>query len=228
MIKYLFINSFKWKGTYNQMQFNGHPLEKKVYRSLYNKNTKIYSLIFDKIGSQHQAVPLDSLEVDNETCYHKITELTKANIINLDIEETELDKIINWMDTDNNDITPKLPAPLQNLINESLRQSSEDIEFLRKVTQSFEELLLHNTIYAEILLETAKQLKDYSLETVFDPANELELDRDRGAAANISKAMRLLKDYSQSLRDGGEQQYDLDNALIAIIREKERRILNEL
>lgn len=231
MIRYLFVNSFKWKDTFNQMQFNGHPLEKQVYRSLYNNSTKIYSLIFTKIGEQHQALPLEVLEADNEGCTYKVTELARTNILDHEIDETELDKIINWMDTDNNDLTPRqqqLPVPLQNLMNESFRQAQQDEEFLKKVYVAFEELNLHNTIYAEILLKLAEQLREYSLETVFDPANDLELDRDRGAAANITKAMRLLRDYSLSIREGGEQEYDLNNAIIALVREKERRTLNEL
>jgi hypothetical protein len=37
-----------------------------------------------------------------------------------------------------------------------------------------------------------------------------------------------LKYYSEPIRQGGEEEDDLDTALLAIIREKERRILNEI
>lgn len=118
--------------------------------------------------------------------------------------------------------------PYGNLIAAMKRQTTEDKIFTNKALVVLEELNLHNSIYAELLIKLAKTLVTYSINSIEDPAGELELDRDRGLSVNIAAAMRALDIYSWHSRDGGEQNVDLDAALLAILREKERRIINEI
>jgi len=231
-IKYVFINSFKWNDTYNQVRFNGLPNDNTICRCLYNEGSKIYSLIVDETRKPYDAIVLDQLKLDTEICTATMTDLNKENILDIEIPETELDKILKWMDNDNEDLKPKkqlaLPASTQagfeNLLNRAKQQAEEDQLFMQEVYNAFENLNLHNSIYAEVLIELAHRLVDYSLSTVDDPGAELELDRDRGMSVNLAKALRSLKYYSEPIRQGGEEEDDLDTALLAIIREKERRI----
>jgi len=236
-IKYVFINSFKWNDTYNQVRFNGLPNENTVCRCLYNDGSKIYSLIVDESKRPYDAIILDQLNIDTEICTAMLTDLNNENILDvINIPEVELDKMIKWMENDNEDLKPKqqlaLPpsaqAGFENLLHRAKQQAEEDQLFMQEVYRAFEELNLHNSIYAELLIELAHRLVDYSLSTVDDPGAELELDRDRGMSANLAKALRSLKYYSEPIRHGGEDEDDLDTALLAIMREKERRILNEI
>lgn len=118
--------------------------------------------------------------------------------------------------------------PYGRLLKAMQKQSEEDQVFLHKATTAIEELNLHNSIYAEQIIGVAKLLTTFTIATVEDPAAELELDRDRGMSVNLAAAMRCLNDYSAPLREGGEQMVELDRAILAIFREKERRILNEI
>lgn len=118
--------------------------------------------------------------------------------------------------------------PYSRIIKAMIKQEKEDNIFMQKVEAAFEELNLHNSIYAELLIKLAGTLVTYSINSIEDPAGELELDRDRGLSVNIARGIRALKDYSAPLREFGEQMVDLDAALLAIFREKERRILNEI
>lgn len=118
--------------------------------------------------------------------------------------------------------------PYNRLLNAMKRQEVEDKIFIDKVVEAFTDLNLHNSIYAEFLLELASLLCQHSLCTVVDPAGEMELDRDRGMSLNIGPAIRALSKYASPLREGGEQYRELMVAIVSIVREKERRILNEL
>lgn len=118
--------------------------------------------------------------------------------------------------------------PYNNLIAAMNRQSAEDKILLENAVLAFEELNLHNSIYAVQLINLAKTLVTYSINSIDDPAGELELDRERGMTVNIAAGIRALDEYSKPLREGGEQLVDLNAALLAIFREKERRILNEI
>lgn len=118
--------------------------------------------------------------------------------------------------------------PYSRIVKAMIRQQREDEVFMTRVQTAFEELNLHNSIYAELLVKLAGTLVTYSINSIEDPAGELELDRDRGMTVNVAAAVRGLKDYSAPLREFGEQIVDLDKSLLAIFREKERRILNDL
>lgn len=232
IVKYLYVSHFKWKDTFHQVNYEGHPMENKVYRSVYHPDSKVYSLIFREKTYPYEAIVFDDLTLDTPVCTCDISLLTKENLLNHNLEETELDKIIKWMENDNEDIKPKrqetLPVPLSDFFSAIKKQSDDDKRLFREMAQSFEELNLHNTIYCELVIELVKRLKDYSIDTVNDPASELELDADRGLSVNIARAMRDLRQYSLPVRSGGEVIEDLNDCLLAIFREKERLVLNRI
>ena len=119
-------------------------------------------------------------------------------------------------------------VPYGNLIRAMKQQSEEDKIFMQEVALAFEDLNLHNSIYAQELVKLARTLRCYSIESVDDPAAELELDRDRGLSINVGTAIRALDHYAKPLRKDGEKLIHLDIALVSLFREKERRILNEI
>lgn len=233
IVKYIYVKDFNWAEPFNKMNYEGHFKNKEVYRAIYHPTSNVYSVIFREVRIPFEAIVFDDLKVDNAICTCEMVEITKENILELNITEKELDKMIKWMETKNEDINPprkenNLPIPFQNLFNEMKRQESEDTKLMFEMNKAFDELNLHNTIYCELILALTKQLKDYTLNTIEDAASELELDGDRGLSVNIAKAMRSLQQYALPLRRGGEEEVDLDEALFAIFREKERRVLNNI
>lgn len=118
-------------------------------------------------------------------------------------------------------------TPYKRLVTAMKEQEEEDKEFLQEATASIEELNLHNSIHAEEIVNLTNRLTYLNVEKFGDPANELSLD-ERGMSLNMGAALSSLYNYTQLVEDGGEQMDDLDTALIAIFKEKERRILNEI
>lgn len=114
-------------------------------------------------------------------------------------------------------------APYNRLINAMKQQAEEDKEFMEDVQEVFEDLNLHNSIYAELLLELARALTSFSIDGVDDPTSELEIDEYLGKGINLHSAIGSLHDYAKN-----DDDVNLDVALAYILREKERRILNEL
>lgn len=112
--------------------------------------------------------------------------------------------------------------PYTRLIKAMKEQSEEDKQFMQRVNTAFEALNLHNSIYAELLVDLAEILTEITIEHQ-SPASELELDEQHGAGINLYSAIGSLYDYLE-----GDDDVCLDVALAHIFREKERRILNEI
>ncbi len=228
-INYLYVEEFTWSQQIYNSMYEGHPKEGGVYRAAYNPESGWHFVIISE-ASPVKAIVIPSLVSENGIDWvGKIVNLTKENIINYNLKEEQLDEIIKWMDSNSEDIfKPQIPAPLQALQRAMDDQQQEDQAFLLHAIGVLEQLQLHNVINLDIIVEISEQLISDSLRSMDSPVSKLKLDKNNGLGANIADALTHITNYTSEDRRTNQDPDDLDRAIIALIRERERRILNEL
>lgn len=216
---FLYIDKFKWSSIDHQVSYEGHPKEGRVYKSFYNENDKTYTISL--IGDRGILIQDLNGDPDNYCYSSKIQILTKENILDLQIQDEDLDKMIR-------DMEPQQQPPINNLMIAIQRQENEERAFIQDFIDKVTQLYTVNSIQAEVVLDIVDSLFNYNLSKNDDSAGRLELDKNRGLSINIGAAYRALDSYSSEDRRMGEHHEDLITASMAIIREAERRILNDL
>jgi len=215
---FLFIEKFKWTNLEHTVIYEGHPKEGRVYKSFYNQNDNTYTIGL----TENRAVMIQELNADSSDFSYssKIHTLTKENLLDFNIEDEDLDKIINWMEPQE--------QPINNLVIAMQRQEIDEKQFLQNFINKVSQLYNINTIQAEVLMDVVEALYDNNLYQVNDTVSRLELDRDRGLSVNICRAFRALDNYSGEDRRTSEDYEDLMTAIVSTVREAERRIVNDL
>lgn len=112
--------------------------------------------------------------------------------------------------------------PYRTLLVAMKEQDEEDKQFFERAQSAMEDLNLHNSIAADLVVQLAEDLTEYALTSDLDGLAEMEIDRIYGKGINLYLIVHALNEYEEE--DNTEY---LDVALAYILREKERRILNE-
>jgi hypothetical protein len=235
-VKYVFIKSFEWNSAEDRVRFNGHPHQSEVYRMIHHNQSKTDSIIIS-VNNQVDALTFDKL-VDKEpdkVYTSEILEITLENILDFDLSTKELDKLLEWMDSKNEDLLRKLnpnhnqnllPQPIITALAESMIDKfQEDTEDMNHAQMVMGDLLSLNSHQFYIILEIVQALIDYNLGDE-DPSKFL-LMGDKGLAINMADAMRSLAQYSSGPKMGEERE-QLLGAVLAIATELERRDLLNL
>lgn len=229
VVKYLVCKRWSYHDLADNEKFQGEPRQGSVYRAAYNTKTNSYRLILNE--NPINALLIDSLiSTESQQGSYELAELTKYNILDFDLKESELDKIINWKHKNNTDLYPT-DLPQDNLVvinfQAALAQHQhEEAERFAWMTEEMDNLDQVNSLHFEILVELAAYLTEFNLLRHEDPL-DLALDEDMGKGVNVSRAQSYLKKYVGKDRKTNDEREDIITAIYHLITELERRDLNE-
>lgn len=229
--KFFYVSKFEWGNPMDHERNLGHPKEKKVYRGWINKDTNTYRIAYD----MKNAIWLDKLKVTEEHIGYTsdISELTINNILDFPIEESDLENMIKWLESDNADLKqavlgPKIQeAQIIAIINKSMQppQSEQDIEGFINSAEELHSLdpLAFEHIWAlmDFILESMHSLPEGSFDADFIAKGP------QGAPINIYNAITCLNRYIGDNRKTNLEPEDLQKAMHHILSELIRAEVNE-
>lgn len=223
-IKYLFIKKFSWNETWDKERFQGHPREGEVYRSIYNPKTNNNKLIINPPPGGDSLL----LEDFKNTYEGEIIEITPQTLLECNLPEGNLDKLIQWLESENKDLKDlyQQPAPLQILQQAMSSQEYDEQQALNRAINILAELYNINGEVFDIVLALAEGMIQYTIERESDPTNFLMMG-ERGAAINIREAVIHLNRYVGPDRRTDLDKNDLYESIKYIIQEIERIKLNK-
>lgn len=198
----LYMNEFKHLDQGTKEYYGGHPIAKRVYRTIHNKDTDTYRVIHSQ-GVRPNALSFSSLAMNNETFNYQMIALNSRNIIDYEILEEDLDKIIGW--GDNSDIkriltegrvvgtTQDAPSFLEDFANHFVKVIEDD-----KKMDVFEKL----EEYSETAVGTLEDLAEHIMkggELSLENMN-LSIDDVFGPGINIGNAQQAIYKYTSDHR----------------------------
>jgi hypothetical protein len=231
-IQYVYIKSWKYVEPLLNEKFYGHPTPGRVYRAGYNNVTKSYRFYLENSEALYVHQLINKNEEEGYVC--ECVTLTKENALTLNIQEEDLDKLIIWIESNNQDILKPQITPesfpmflLQALNNAENERYNEEAERMAEITEALTDLDAVNSIQVEVILDLVEYLYNQNLER-HDDINNIALDESHGLGTNISRAQDKLKIYAGSDRRTNENKQDLLSAISHLIVEAERRNIHQL
>ena len=197
----LYVNQFRWFDQHTTEQMGGHLKQKRVYRAVFNSDTGSYKVVYAYDRSS-QAIILTDLQqaTDQKDGYTaNISILTKANMVDFEICEEDLDNIIKWKDhKDLNQIIEEgrirmEPSPEQNFIQELFRVAKPN-DMMREYTESSRELFSISPLHHDGLLDLIEHIKGNKLGSI--EAMNLTMDEYFGPGINIGNAYEAMARYT--------------------------------
>jgi hypothetical protein len=238
-VVYLFVNKFDWLLTMDKESNVGHPKPGKVYRAIYNNQTDSYRITY-KIGNTYQAVLIPSLVNSDETNGYlsDIRRITKKNILDFEITESDLDQLNQWIDISNKDLLDQMwnSKPKVEVINIDSDEMLAKImgDFIKDTdpdhTRMLEKMYLlreQNAPVSWVIGYLVEYLLDEPIEESPFDINSLSLDKTHGAGVNISAAIQKLSRYCGSNRRTNMSEEDLLGAIRDLLKEVERRLITD-
>lgn len=215
-IKYLLIKKFTYHDPQEAEAMCGHPIVGRIYRSVFNINTKHHRLLLP----ESVVMGFNQLEGTSEGASFELVEITTDNILDYNIVEEDFEVFHK----SNDDI---FTSPIEILgieaLKEKIQESMEDeIDFSQRASHAVLSLYQANPAKAEILIELAEYLNEQDLNAVSDITNWMRYHPSKGSFVNIAKALKALDKYSGEDKRTNEDDNDLFKALEAIVVELER------
>lgn len=218
-VKHIYIKKFKYNNPEIAESMCGHPISNRVYKSIFNINTKHHRLLLP----DGVVMGFDVLNGSNPDAEYDLIEITLDNILDFDIQETDLDLMLK------EDQSPTFEIIGLEKLQEALNQQGMDeVDFSQRASEAVLGLFHANPLKAEILVDLANYLSDADLDSYEDIANHIRHHPTSGKGLNIAQALRALDSYNDDSRRTGEDMEDLFVALEAIVTEMERKIENGL
>jgi hypothetical protein len=219
-IQYYYSKDFRWIDPMLSEQFQGHPRPGQVYRAIVNDSTKNIKVIV----SENTAVVInDFLHGIHYEGY--LTPLTLENILELNLEEKELDRIIKWQERDHADLkrlynpqqTTGEHVVLQTLANAMNQQAGEEREDITRATNLLAALRITDSVGFELILELIDALGHESMSD--EPSRALATDPRFSTGINVSRAMNSLCRYIGDDKRTNYDREDLIEAFLGIVNE---------
>lgn len=205
IVKYILVRKFQYHHPDLTESFAGHPAAGKVYRSVYNVNSKHHRLILP----DGVYMGFNQLVGSSEGADFELEEITIENILDFDIKEEDLE--IFLQSNDDLFIESKMTTA-----------DNEEINFSQRASEAVLGLYNINSLKGEILVRIANCLIELEMVSHEDGASDLRFHPDHGAGVNISDALRALGRYTSPNKKIGGEEGDLFIALESIITELER------
>lgn len=245
-IVYLYTHKFEYgNNPISKEENGGHPKPKTIYRAIYNTDTNTYRLIYNisKEGLSFVFIPKLADHDEESGLSVDIKILTKKNILDFSISESNLNELLNWLKTDNKDIkeitgdiSAKPPKKAQKKEKEtvpaSIPQNKGSIKLPPEVVQ-FLNLGIELEKVDPIIFGTMFDLLVYLNQNVYTDTgivstSWLKLDKDHGAGVNVSAAVEKLSKYLGQDRRTNLDDKDLMGAIKDLLTEKSRRNYHEI
>jgi hypothetical protein len=220
-VKYLYVKSWKWGTQQEHENFQGKPEAGDVCWSGYNNKTKSYRMM---IGDKpfYIATLISPEEILAE---YELVEITKDNILDLNIAEAELDKILKMKDR-----TFMNQEPQQNIVvkidQEMLEMMRADEQRVEKAIDAFHYLLELNIDHFDILVELNEAMAEENL-LEHDSLTQALSESEHGVGLNIGGTLAALSRYVGDDRRTNLNREDLITAAIGIVKELARLKINE-
>lgn len=234
--KYLFVKKFKWIDITRAEVYQGHPRAGMVYRAIHGNNTNNYKVVI----SPTNTLLTDELIVTEEqedSLVCEMVEITKQNIIQLNIPEKELDRLSAWITNGNQDLKsmyqpPQPPVQImqQGLIrlkNAMMAQEDEESKAMAKAERVMGGVYVTNPVAFDLILEMADAIFQYDLLRQQSSTLGLTLGAE-GKGINCHQALENIHEYLSPVKQGGDERISVKQAIIHLYSELERRILNDL
>lgn len=215
-VRYIFIKKFEFRDSYEKEALCGHPLIGRIYRSVFNVNTKHHRLLLP----DGVIMGFDTLVGSQVGADFELIDIDITNILDFDITEEDLSLFLKPnTDIFNENIVIGGLENLQNAINQN--EADED-DASHRASHIIMDLYRISPQKFEIILELSERLIELELHTHEDIAHYLRYDPEKGLALNIAPALRALDTYAGTSRKTSQDPEDLYEALESIIVELER------
>jgi hypothetical protein len=230
---YLYIKSFRWTNPEAAEVYAGHPKVGEVYRTIYNPSMGLYRLMVGNESGLKFHKLISANEGEDHQC--EMIEITRSNIIQLDLPERTLDKMIKWMDTDNKDLKKwyepnqaeqSIAKGLQSLSIAIHRQDLDETKAMREAETVLKGLYIVNTNLFNLVLEIADKLGEWTMMREGLAVTPIALGPE-GKGYNIANAMDELDTYLSPVKQGGDDRGEVIAAIMNLFTELERREIQE-
>lgn len=212
-VKHIYIKKFKYNNPEIAESMCGHPISNRVYKSIFNINTKHHRLLLP----DGVIMGFDVLNGSNPDAEYDLIEITLDNILDFDIQETDLDLMLK------EDQSPTFEIIGFEKLQEALNQQGMDeVDFSQRASEAVLGLFHANPLKAEILVDLANYLSDADLDSYSDPSNHLRFHPKYGAGVSLAKALQALDRYTCENRRISENIGDLFETMEACVTEIER------
>ena len=230
---YLYVDKFQWSSHVDSEQFGGHPKQKHVYRAILNKDTGGYRIIYKVINGNAQALMLNTIDSENEedgfVC--KIVPLTKANILNYEISEKDLDALEFWTENENKDLMAIMKSSDEPVISGFVPE--EEDEDIKKITEDVVEFIACATTLRNTNPLMFDAVHEFMHHAIDDQPNDTSIDTTWlnlsgkfGTGANISKVLEHISIYAGEDRRTNLYEHDLMEAIKHLFNEYTNRRFN--
>lgn len=245
-IVYLYVNQFKWAFSTDHEAALGHPKEKTLYRGVYNTDTKTWRGIYELEGKMkgfflktlNSKESVSEEEVIGYTSH--ITEISPSTILNCDLQESDLDQLLKWLENNNKDLINTL-WPKNEIKGFRMEEAIGEKEFVPLLTtilygkdSEFADLLgiLHSLRTNDpLIFEALTHLIDFleqgepTDDSVIDPT-WIRMDKLHGTGANMAAALEKISRYSGGNRRTNLREEDLMGTIRDLLNEQIRRNIN--
>lgn len=232
---YLFVKSFKWHQPADIEATAGHPKAGRVYQAVLNTDTNTYRLVYNDPVNDTAAVYLAKLVIDSEEepqykTDSEIVEITLGNILDFNILEEDLDKLLGWRKDNNLKLKQQLGLnKKEKQVSQQINpvqavaavQKQADDQDLQRLGNSVINIRTNNPLLYEAVSDLVfyiEQAERASGKNMID-ASWMDFSKTLGAGKNISRAIERLAVY------GGEDRRS--NLMTADLLEAGRSLLLE-
>lgn len=243
---YLFVKQFAWSSAGDNENHVGHPKPGRVYRSVFNKDTKTWRLFYE-IDGKLTGIFLPKLNAEERTDEDKfftelqytaeIIELSKTTILDCDITTEDLDLLCKWIDEGNQPIKhimgfereqphgfmPVSGEEIVRALQQNMLRDEEFVAFIKQARHLKENNLLLFDAIAEFVwfLNESMAVPDETIDSTWT-----EFSKTLGAGKNISKSLEHLSRYGGESQRTNMMQEDLFGAIKSLMLEQARRSLH--
>ncbi len=240
---YLYVDEFQWLSHMDTEAFSGHPKPKSVYRAIFNKDTRGYRIIYGTTNGNPQAIVLKNLANKNKGVGYlsNMVILTRDNILNFDISDEDLDKMVFWIDTENKDLDdimkkskhptvlgdnldntnlpPLTPMDIIPLITNNTRRVDGELSDFLSLAQNFQDK-------DPFLFDAIHDLMNYISDDRVNDVSFLNFSKNFASGANVSAAFQALTRYAGDNRRTNLDEQDLLQAIKHLLNEYTQRRIN--
>jgi hypothetical protein len=215
-IQYLYFKDFKWLSALDSERFAGHPRPNTVYRAIVNSSTNNTKVIITE-SPDWNAVIINDFNAGEHYTSDCIS-LNHKNILDANLPEIELDKIIKWQSQDNKDLKrlykPNIPSPpvLMNLAQAISEQERQEQADLGRAVNILAELRMLDQLGFDIVVDLIRIL------TKEEP-DALAINPNLSTGINFKRIHDSLLRYIGEDRRTNYDRNDLIETFLAIMNE---------
>lgn len=219
-IQYYYSKDFQWLDPMFSERYQGHPRPGQVYRAIVNDSKKNTKLLITEHPTWNALVMNDftkGMQFDGS-----VEPITLKNILDLNLSESELDRILNWQEQDNKDLKRLYkPQPdqvvLMTLAEAMNNQAKEEAADMNDAVNLLSALRITDPIGFNIILELIDALGQDSMESRASSA--LATDPQFSTGINMSRVMDSVCRYIGDDRRTNFDRADLIQAFLGIVNE---------